>query len=194
MRVFLFYTISLICTQKIAGQNLSIGDSVPNIEFGYTLNYSSNILSLSDFPGKLVILDFWATWCASCIHGFPKLDSLQQKFGDKLQIILVNAKDTRDDSSSVLKFLNKWKNNSGRDFHLVTVFFDTVANKLFEHHLIPHYVWINKERRVIAFSSTDAVNEKNIDAALNGVPLDFTMKRDQDQQRPLFSNESIPVN
>jgi thiol-disulfide isomerase/thioredoxin len=42
------------------------------------------IQELIYFNGKLMILDFWATWCGACISKFPKLDSLQKKYADKL--------------------------------------------------------------------------------------------------------------
>ena len=53
---------------------LKIGDKVPDIEFKNIINYKSKTARLSDFKGKLVILDFWGTWCTSCIAAFPKME------------------------------------------------------------------------------------------------------------------------
>ena len=48
-------------------------------------------LSLADFKGKLVYLDFWASWCKPCLTSFPKLEALQNKYkGQGLEIIAIN--------------------------------------------------------------------------------------------------------
>src|SRR6201999_1317282 len=47
---------------------------------------------IASFKGKLLILDFWGVTCSSCIAEMPKMQRLQQEFGDKIQILLV----TRD--------------------------------------------------------------------------------------------------
>ncbi|MCW3120134.1 MAG: TlpA family protein disulfide reductase, partial [Chitinophagaceae bacterium] len=44
---------------------------------------------LSGLRGKLVVLDFWATWCAPCRKMVPVMDSLQRVFGDKVLFLPV---------------------------------------------------------------------------------------------------------
>ena len=47
-------------------------------------------LKLEDFRGKLVLLDFWATWCAPCRREMPEFDKLQAELGgDRFQVIAV---------------------------------------------------------------------------------------------------------
>ncbi|MCR9245140.1 MAG: TlpA family protein disulfide reductase [bacterium] len=46
---------------------------------------------LSDLKGQVVVLDFWTTWCGSCIHAFPKLRELKQRFGDKVVLLGVTS-------------------------------------------------------------------------------------------------------
>lgn len=54
-------------------------------------------LRLSSFRGKVVLLDFWASWCAPCREETPHLIELQQKYGDRgLQIIGVSMDDSPD--------------------------------------------------------------------------------------------------
>ena len=54
-------------------------------------------LRLSSFRGKVVLLDFWATWCDPCRQEIPHLVELQQRYGDRgLQIIGVSMDDSAD--------------------------------------------------------------------------------------------------
>lgn len=54
-------------------------------------------LSLSSYRGKVVLLDFWATWCVPCREETPHFVELQQKYGDRgLQIIGVSMDDSPD--------------------------------------------------------------------------------------------------
>ena len=54
-------------------------------------------LRLSSYRGKVVLLDFWATWCYPCRQEIPHLVELQQKYGDRgLQIIGISLDDSPD--------------------------------------------------------------------------------------------------
>jgi len=53
-------------------------------------------VKLSDFRGKLVLLDIWATWCGPCVASMPHNSELAEKFAkDGLVILAVCASDTR---------------------------------------------------------------------------------------------------
>jgi thiol-disulfide isomerase/thioredoxin len=170
---------------------LSIGDTVPDIPLGSLINYTIKTAQLSDFKDKLVILDFWATWCSSCIKGFPKLDSLQTQFGAQMQVILVNSKSTGDSKQKITAFFERFRMKNGNKYQLPTVIDDTIADKLFEHSLIPHYVWIYKGI-VRAITSPDQVNAANIRSVLTGEPAQFDIKKDMDADRPLFLIKELP--
>lgn len=46
----------------------------------YNITSSNNLVNLSDFKGKVLILDFWATWCPPCRKGIPDLIELKNEF------------------------------------------------------------------------------------------------------------------
>lgn len=62
-------------------------------------------LKLSDYKGKMVIIDFWATWCPPCRKGIPDLISLKKKYGSKgLEVIGVSVdQDTKPDVVPFIK-------------------------------------------------------------------------------------------
>jgi len=70
-----------------AGQ-LRIGDSLP----GATLSdWQGDSVDLADLRGKVVILDFWASWCEVCRTALPELDALARRHrGDPVAIVAVN--------------------------------------------------------------------------------------------------------
>jgi thiol-disulfide isomerase/thioredoxin len=51
---------------------------------------SGNAVELSDFRGKLVVLNLWATWCEPCLREMPSLDRLQAHFGDRIAVLAVS--------------------------------------------------------------------------------------------------------
>jgi len=51
---------------------------------------------LDDYAGKVVLLDFWASWCSPCLQSFPWMNELQQKHGGKgLVVLAVNLDQDR---------------------------------------------------------------------------------------------------
>lgn len=69
------------------------GCLAPDIELHYLDGSSAE---LSDYRGKTVLLNLWATWCGPCVGEMPAFPRLQEEFGDQLQIIAVNCGDPAD--------------------------------------------------------------------------------------------------
>lgn len=172
---------------------LNIGDTVPDIEITNVYNYPTSTIHLSDLKGKLVILDFWSTWCGACIEAFPKMHHLQKEFGDRLQVILVNTYEG-DTIQRVKPFFEKRKARTGQEVTLPYSLLQSSLAEYFPYKFIPHYVWIDKRGKVIATTSKDEVNEKNILAVVEGTNLLLHAKKDLlefDRKKPLFENEGL---
>lgn len=70
-------------------------------------------VSLAQFKGKVVIIDFWATWCPPCRRGIPDLISIQKEFKNKVAIIGISL-DT-DTKAQVVPFMK----SMGINYHVV---------------------------------------------------------------------------
>ena len=79
---------------RVAGHRAAAGQHEPAPDFSLP-DLSGQRLSLSAYRGKVVLLDFWATWCDSCRDEIPRFVQLQNKYRDQgLQIIGVSLDDS----------------------------------------------------------------------------------------------------
>jgi thiol-disulfide isomerase/thioredoxin len=168
---------------------LQLGDPVPDLEFDHMLNFKSSNARLSDFRGDLIILDMWATWCTSCIAHIPKMDSLKHQFGNRIDVILLNTVGTGDNIKKVETFIDKYNSRYPTKIDLPFAVLDSATEVLFPHTSLPHYVWINKDHKVVAITAAEEVTEDNINAILSGKNVKIKAKRDVigfDVTKPLF--------
>lgn len=153
---------------SVYGQVLKIGDTVPDFEINDVIGYSSSTIHLSDFEGKAIILDFWSHGCKGCIESFPKVDSLQQKYGDNLQIILVNN-ESRDSTE-------RWRSKR-TGIKLPSVPIVTGGGPLsaaFPQNAYPLHVWIDADRVVKHITHGWNATEANIEAFINRDTLNLS--------------------
>ncbi len=80
----------------------STGSTAPDFQLNTT---DGKILKLSDFKGKVVIVDFWATWCPPCRKGIPDLIEIQKEYGNNVAVIGISVdQETKND---VVPFIQK---------------------------------------------------------------------------------------
>lgn len=60
-------------------------------------------VKLSDFYGKPIILNFWATWCGYCIQEMPDFEEAYKEYGDEIQFLFINTDDGIEKGESFIK-------------------------------------------------------------------------------------------
>jgi len=156
---------------------LSVGDVVPDLLISNVHNYKSTTIQLASLKGKAVIIDFWASWCGSCMATFPELEKLQKEFDGRLKIIMVN--DYFPDSSDKIKsFLKKREERTELPFTLTYALRDTALRQLFPYRQIPHDVWLDATGKVAAITSASEVNSENIRSFLKNGNIQLPLKDD----------------
>ena len=75
---------------KLVGQSrIKVGSPAPNFTFP---DLTGKTVSLSDYRGRLVFLNIWATWCPPCVDEMPSMEKLYNKFkSDQFEILAVSV-------------------------------------------------------------------------------------------------------
>ena len=139
----IFYLLSTVISYSTEQPNFknlivySEAKKLKNIEFKNNFN---QITKLNDYRGKLVILNFWATWCAPCREEMPNLDTLQSinNLGN-LKIFPINV--GKEKIEKVEKFFLELKIKN------LDIYFDDTVKlaNLFSLRGIPTSIIINKD-------------------------------------------------
>ena len=82
---------------------VNAGDKAPNFSIQAD---NGKVVTARDFGGKLLILNFWATWCEPCVHEVPSLNKLQSILGPKGLVVLGVSQDT--DAQAYKNFLARF--------------------------------------------------------------------------------------
>lgn len=86
--------------EAISKQEIAVGKEAPN----FTLkNLDGDEVSLKDYRGKMVLINFWATWCKYCDQEMPDL----QKFDKDNEDIVILAVDVKENKNIVENYINK---------------------------------------------------------------------------------------
>ena len=158
--IFIFLITNSFANESPNIKNLVITKQLKKYDSLTFLDSKKNQVSLDDFNGNLIIINFWATWCAPCKEEMPSLDLLKinPKLGN-LKIFPINV--GNDNLEKSQKFFEELNIN-----HL-ELYFDSslILTKKFLIRGIPTSVLINKDGNEFAriVGSIDFQNEKFVE-------------------------------
>jgi thiol-disulfide isomerase/thioredoxin len=96
--------ILLVCAVAGCGvgprEGAQIGKAAPEFQLP---DLGGATVSLSQLRGKIVILDFWATWCQPCRQSMPEMEKLQEKYSSNLTLLAINLQESPEDVRSFVR-------------------------------------------------------------------------------------------
>ena len=125
------------------------------------VNLEGKTVQLSDYKGKIVVLDFWATWCGPCRAAFPNMQKLVKKYAnDPVEFFFIDAFE-RGEKEDIKKNVAKLIADDNYTFNVLFDFDNKVAEN-YKVKLIPMKIVINKKGEIISVNSS----EDNLDALI----------------------------
>lgn len=182
IRFYLLCFLAIVVINSNA-QGLHAGTQWPaDLEFRSVLNYPESSVRLSAFAGKPLLIHMWTFSCKGCIAEFPKLDSLQQQFGDSLQILMINP----ESPGAVDSFFRKFKKvHRPHSTPMLTGEVD-LHNRL----RMLGDLWLDSSHTVRYAASVEHASADNLRRFITGKPLTFKPNvfiEDYDNSKPLIA-------
>lgn len=170
----LFFSNSLPAQTALIGQTqikpLQIGDKIPDTVWNKqfrAINHpqGKETISLNDYGDKLIILDFWASYCHPCIASLDYLDSIKNDFNNQLVILPVQVYDSPERG---IPFMKK------KGWIWPSITSDTTLNKVLLINFLSGFgIAFIKDGRLLAVPGKKQLTKANIANVLKGEPIIF---------------------
>jgi uncharacterized protein (TIGR03435 family) len=197
MKIFRISLAVFCCLAIFAGNSLAdadrygpkIGDLPPPLTLAKTIQGPpATEMSWEKFKGKVVVLEFWATWCGPCVAALPHLNDLAEQFTNKPVVFLSVTSENEDVVRLFLKshVMKAWV---GLDDY-------EVLNKAFHVMGIPHAVIVDARGHIAAIAYPGHIEPENLEEVLAGKkcslpePVVSTLDKSSSE---VVSNEAPPL-
>ncbi|MDE6064050.1 MAG: redoxin domain-containing protein [Lachnospiraceae bacterium] len=148
-------------TDNSGEDNTAADDSAKAPDFT-VVNEAEEEVKLSDFVGKPVVLNFWASWCGPCKSEMPFFQNMYDTYGEEVVFMMVNLTDgSRETIATALDYVQQAD-------YTFPVYFDTNQEAAYAYYVssIPATYFIDAEGNLVAYG-VGALQEENILQGLN---------------------------
>ena len=133
----------------------AINDVTANLPVNKIINSSTIFTNFRQLNDRLLVVDFFGTWCVPCVRALPELSALQGKYKEQLRIVLI----ANEPEEKLTTFIKKQA-----EFTLpVVIDTEEVFTKGFQPPSYPYTVIVDKKGKVIAIPLSGEITETNID-------------------------------
>lgn len=144
----------------VAREELVVGKPFPKLDFAAI---DGSQVSISDMKGKVVVVEFWATWCGPCVKETPRMKAMYDKWHDKgLEIVGISLDSDRQKLQSYLA-----ENGITWPQYFDGKRWDTVLSRRFGIRGVPTVVLIDREGNIVSRSLRGAELERTLTAMLS---------------------------
>lgn len=106
-------------------------------------------LAIKDFRGKIVLLNFWASWCGPCLEEFPYILKILKNNPDKIILVAISNDESKSD---IQKFMSRFKEESKEINSGIVIGFDPnkdISSSIFSVMKLPETFVISPEGKII---------------------------------------------
>jgi thiol-disulfide isomerase/thioredoxin len=148
--------------EGVVSQNVQVGAIVPDFALNVLTKEGVTKVNIRDYRGKVVILEFWATYCGPCLPAMDHLSEIKNKIPNEFEAFAI----TDEERPKVVSFLNQRPTSLQ-----VALDENHELNKLFYHQFMPHTVIIGTDGIVKAITSPDQITEEVIYMVKSGAEI-----------------------
>lgn len=85
-----FIFVLILSSQAFSQNKLKVGEKGPKLNI---TDYLQNAPEEKSIENKYILLEFWATWCATCLEEVPNLNKMQERFKDRKELVFISITD-----------------------------------------------------------------------------------------------------
>ena len=162
-----------VASQAAHAAGPKVGDAAPPLGVETLLNAPDGASAEWDkLAGKVVVVEFWATWCGPCVSAIPHMNELATEFADK-GVVFVSITDEPKETIDAFTKRLAMKSWVGLDP-------DGSASEAFAVHAIPRTIVVGKDGKVLADTYPTFVKAEHLEAALRGERPDLPVRPSND--------------